>query len=254
MRHDRETAAVILAAGEGTRMKSGLAKVLHEICGRPMIEYVLEALGSISPSRTIVVVGHQAEAVRERLSSGCAGRFPGLEFVLQSERLGTGHAVMQARGALEGFAGTVMVLAGDTPLLRGDTLTAFVRFHRESGASATVMSAHLDDAAGYGRILRDGDGDLLGIVEHKDATEEERSIGEFNSGIFCFESDVLFHALERVDRRNVQGEYYLTDVMAILRGEGRRIAVYRIDNSDEVMGVNDRQQLGRAERMMKGDG
>jgi bifunctional UDP-N-acetylglucosamine pyrophosphorylase/glucosamine-1-phosphate N-acetyltransferase len=253
MKCDEALSAVILAAGEGTRMKSGLAKVLHEICGRPMIAHVLESLEELSPSKTIVVVGHQADAVIERLS-GVETSGGELEFVMQKERLGTGHAVMQARPVLERFKGTIMVLTGDTPLLKGSTLGAFLRFHREADASATVMSAVVEDATGYGRILKDDNGDLMGIIEHKDATEEQRLIGEFNSGIFCFESDLLFTALQRVDRRNVQGEYYLTDVIGILRSDGCRVAVYRIENSDEVMGVNDRDQLELAERMMKGDG
>jgi bifunctional UDP-N-acetylglucosamine pyrophosphorylase/glucosamine-1-phosphate N-acetyltransferase len=253
MNCDAALAAVILAAGEGTRMKSDLAKVLHEICGLPLIVHVLNALSDVSPSRTVVVVGHQAGSVIEKLS-GAQEKFEGIEFAVQRERLGTGHAVMQTRKALEGFSGTVMVLTGDTPLLDRGTLARFLRFHRQSGASATVMSAVVEDASGYGRILRDEGGNLLGIVEHKDATEEQRLIGEYNSGIFCFESEVLFPALDGVDRKNIQGEYYLTDVMGILRDEGRRIAVFRIDNSDEVMGINDREQLEMAERIMRGDG
>jgi bifunctional UDP-N-acetylglucosamine pyrophosphorylase/glucosamine-1-phosphate N-acetyltransferase len=252
MNGDVAVAAVILAAGEGTRMKSDLAKVLHEINGYPMIVHVLNALSEVSPSRTVVVVGHQAEAVMERLS-GDRIHHEGLMFAIQSERLGTGHAVMQARPALEGFSGTIMVLTGDTPLLEKSTLAAFLRFHRKSGAAATVMSAEVEDASGYGRILRDDSGDLLGIVEHKDATPEQRRIGEYNSGMFCFESDILFSALEKVDTANVQGEYYLTDVMGILRKDGRRVAVFKIDDADEVMGINDRDQLAMAERMMKGD-
>ena len=252
MNGDGAVAAVILAAGEGTRMKSDLAKVLHEINGRTMIEHVLDALSEVSPSAIVVVVGHQADAVRERLS-GDDIDYAGLTFALQSERLGTGHAVMQAKPALEDFTGTVMVLTGDTPLLEKSTLAGFLRFHRESGASATVMSAEVEDAAGYGRILRDDNGDLLGIVEHKDATPEQRLIGEYNSGMFCFESDILFTALERVDTSNVQGEYYLTDIMGILRSDGKRVAVFKIVNADEVMGINDRDQLAMAERMMKGD-
>ena len=232
-------------------MKSDLAKVLHEIGGLPMIAHVLRALGGVSPSRTVVVVGHQADAVIEKLAGELG--FEGMDFVVQRERLGTGHAVMQAEPALKGFDGTVMVLTGDTPLLKENTLAGFVRFHRDSGASATVMSAVVDDASGYGRILRDERGDLVGIVEHKDATEEQRRIGEYNSGIFCFESEVLFPALRRVGRGNVQGEYYLTDVIGILRSDGRRVAVFRIDDSDEVMGINDREQLERAERMIRGD-
>jgi UDP-N-acetylglucosamine diphosphorylase/glucosamine-1-phosphate N-acetyltransferase len=252
MRSDGAVAAVILAAGEGTRMKSDLAKVLHEINGQPMIVHVLEALSEVAPEKTIIIIGHQAEAVREKLSASDV-RFSGLDFALQRERLGTGHAVQQAEPALEGFNGTIMVLTGDTPLLRRATLAEFIRFHRESGASATVMSAEVDDASGYGRILRDENGDLLGIVEHKDATEEQRRIGEYNSGMFCFESDILFPALGRVDRKNVQGEYYLTDIMGILRSDGKRVAVFKIADAGEVMGINDRDQLAEAERMMKGD-
>jgi bifunctional UDP-N-acetylglucosamine pyrophosphorylase/glucosamine-1-phosphate N-acetyltransferase len=252
MSGDASVAAVILAAGEGTRMRSDLAKVLHEVNGLPMIAHVLDALSAVSPSRTVVVVGHQSEKVIERLAADDM-KYEGIEFALQSERLGTGHAVQQAERALEGFAGTIMVLTGDTPLLERETLKAFLRYHRESGASATVMSAVVEDASGYGRILRDDSGDLLGIVEHKDATDEQRLIGEYNSGMFCFESGILFDALGRVDRKNVQGEYYLTDVMGILRGDGLRVAVFRIENSDEVMGINDRDQLAMAERMMKGD-
>ena len=252
MTGDGAVAAVILAAGEGTRMKSDLAKVLHEINGFPMIVHVLNALGETGPSRIVVVVGHQAEAVKNRLSGDDTVN-EGLTFALQSERLGTGHAVMQAKPALEGFEGTIMVLTGDTPLLEKSTLADFLKFHRESGAAATVMSAEVEDASGYGRILRDTSGDLLGIVEHKDATEEQRKIGEYNSGMFCFESEILFSALEKVDTTNVQGEYYLTDVMGILRNAGRRVAVFKIANADEVMGINDRDQLALAERMMKGD-
>jgi len=252
MSGDGAVAAVILAAGEGKRMKSDLAKVLHEIDGRAMIEHVLAALSEVAPEKTIVIVGHQADSVIERLSRDGTG-YGGLEFALQAERLGTGHAVQQAEPALKGFEGTIMVLTGDTPLLKKSTLASFLRFHRESGAAATVMTAEVEDASGYGRIVRDGNGDLLGIVEHKDATPEQREIGEYNSGIFCFESDVLFPALERVDRKNVQGEYYLTDVMGILRKDGLRVAVFRIDDAGEVMGINDRDQLALAERVMKGD-
>ena len=151
MNGDGAVAAVILAAGEGTRMKSDLAKVLHEINGRTMIEYVLEALSEVAPSKTVVVVGHQAEAVKERLSGDDIG-VEGLTFALQSERLGTGHAVMQAKPALEGFEGTIMVLTGDTPLLEKSTLTGFLRFHRESGAAATVMSAEVEDASSSRRM------------------------------------------------------------------------------------------------------
>lgn len=248
MSGERTLAAVILAAGEGTRMKSDRAKVLHTIRGVPMIRLVIAAVRAVEPDRIIAVVGHQAGAVMSELEGD------GIEFALQSERLGTGHAVMQARPLLDGFDGTLLVLTGDTPLLTGTTLADLIAYHRGRAASATVLSAVLDDAAGYGRIVRDPDGDLLRIVEHKDASDEERLIREINSGIFCFERPDLFPALEKVDRRNVQGEYYLTDVMEILRREGRRTAVHLCPRPKEVMGVNDLVQLAEAERMLGGDG
>jgi bifunctional UDP-N-acetylglucosamine pyrophosphorylase/glucosamine-1-phosphate N-acetyltransferase len=250
--NDRPVAAVILAAGQGTRMKSDKAKVLHEICGMPMVAHVLSALSEVSPEKTVVVVGHQAETVKERLSLDDV-HHEGLEFALQAEQLGTGHAVQQAQPALEGFDGIIMVLTGDTPLLKKDTLAEFVKYHMGSGAAATVMSAEVDDATGYGRILRDEGGNLLGIVEHKDATEEQRKIGEYNSGLFCFDSDMLFKALDRVDRKNVQGEYYLTDVMGILRGDGLKVAVFRIADANEVIGINTLEQLAMAEKVMQED-
>lgn len=244
-----DLAALILAAGEGTRMKSDLAKVLHTLCGRSMIHYVIEVVRDISPSRIIVVVGHQADTVKKELDDGA-----GLEFVLQRERLGTGHAVMMAEQHLHDFTGTVVVLNGDTPLLKAETLGALIDFHRSSGASATVLSALVDDASGYGRIVRGEGGELLRIVEHKDATESERMINEINSGIFCFESGDLFDSLGEIDRRNVQGEYYITDVMEILRRNGKRTEVYRSSRKEDVLGINDVEQLRAAERLMKEDG
>jgi len=248
MDREHETAAVILAAGEGTRMESNLAKVLHGINGRPMVEWVIDAVRKTGTSRIIVVVGHQAGAVMSELER------EEVEFAVQKERLGTGHAVMQAARNLEEFEGTVMVLTGDTPLLSGDTLRGFLEFHVASGASGTVLSATLEDPGGYGRILRGEDGALLGIVEHKDASEREREIDEINSGIFCFEKGPLFSSLGRVNRGNVQGEYYLTDVMEIMRKDGRKVAVFRCPDPRQVVGVNDRRQLEEAERMMRRDG
>lgn len=248
MNSHHELAALILAAGEGTRMKSPIAKVLHTLCGRSMIRYVIDAVRTVSPRRIIVVVGHQAEAVADELDG------ENLEFVVQKERLGTAHAAMMAEPVLDGFDGTLLVLNGDTPLLTAATLREFVAHHRDGEAAATVLSAELDDPTGYGRIIRDGDGALLRIVEHKDATVDERETHEINSGIFCFECESLFAALGKVGRRNVQGEYYITDVMEILHRDGRKTAVYRCDESDRVIGINDLDQLRAAERMIRGDG
>ncbi len=245
---EKHPTAVILAAGEGTRMKSRMAKVLHQVCGKSMIRHVVGAVKEAGFEKIIVVIGHQAEAVRADLDG------EGVLFALQEERLGTGHAVMQAGSLLDRYEGTVMILAGDTPLLRSETLRKFYEFHRREKVSATVMSAVMENADGYGRVIRDGGGDLLGIIEHGDATEEQRGIKEINSGLFCFESADLFSALNRVDRRNVQGEYYLTDVMAILRKEGKRIAVYRCATNTEVLGINDCDQLEAARRLMRENG
>ncbi|MFA4948467.1 MAG: NTP transferase domain-containing protein [Candidatus Krumholzibacteriia bacterium] len=241
-------AALILAAGEGTRMKSSLAKVLHAVAGKSMIRHVLETVQAVSPSRIVIVIGHQADAVRRELGG------ERVEFVLQEPRLGTGHAALMAEGSFDGFTGTIVVLNGDTPLLRPRTLESLVAFHRGESASATVLSAEIDDPVGYGRIVRDGQGTFLRITEHKDANDSIRAIREINSGIFCFESADLFSALKRVGRRNVQGEYYITDVMEILQGEGNRVAVFRCDQREEVLGINTVEQLHAAEGLMKRDG
>ena len=243
-----DMAALILAAGEGTRMKSDLAKVLHRVAGESMIVRLLGTVKSAHPSRIVIVVGHQADAVRGELEG------EKVDFVLQEERLGTGHAAMMAESALDGFKGTLLILNGDTPLLRPETLEGFIRSHHESGHEATVLSAVLDRPAGYGRIVRGGSGEFLHIVEEKDALEEERLIREINSGIFCFECPVFFQALDKVDRRNIQGEYYITDVMAILKGMGKSVGVYLCDKKEEVLGINDRDQLLAAERLLKENG
>jgi bifunctional UDP-N-acetylglucosamine pyrophosphorylase/glucosamine-1-phosphate N-acetyltransferase len=244
----RDCVVLILAAGEGTRMKSPIAKVLHTLCGKSMIRYVVDAVRSLAPRRIIVVVGFDADSVKAELDG------EGLEFVNQTERLGTAHAALMAGPLLEGFSGTLLVCNGDTPLLSPDTLRRFVAFHRERRAAATVLSAELIDPTGYGRVIRNSDGELLRIVEHKDATAEERSVHEINSGIFCFECEDLFPSLKMVDRRNVQGEYYITDVMEILRRKGKRTAVYRCDDRKRVIGINDLDQLRAAERMLKCNG
>jgi bifunctional UDP-N-acetylglucosamine pyrophosphorylase/glucosamine-1-phosphate N-acetyltransferase len=248
MHGDEGRAALILAAGQGTRMKSDLAKVLHEVAGKAMIRYVLEAVQALSPSRIVMVIGHQADAVRRELAG------ERLEFVLQEERLGTGHAALMARERFTGFTGTILVLNGDTPLLRPSTLERFIAYHRNEGASGSVLSAEVDDPAGYGRIVRDGAGAFLRITEHKDASDDVRSIHEINSGIFCFESADLFGALENVGRRNVQGEYYITDVMEILKRDGKRVGVFLCDQGEEVLGINTVEQLRAAERLMTNHG
>jgi bifunctional UDP-N-acetylglucosamine pyrophosphorylase/glucosamine-1-phosphate N-acetyltransferase len=245
---DTDCAALILAAGQGTRMKSDLAKVLHTVAGKTMIRYVLEAVRAVSPARIVMVIGYQADAVRLELAG------ERLDFVFQAERLGTGHAALMAEESFAGFAGTIIVLNGDTPLLRSATLVRFISYHRSQGASGSVLSAEIDDPTGYGRIVRDERGAFLRIMEHKDASEEVRAVREISSGIFCFESADLFGALGNVDRCNVQGEYYITDVMEILRRAGKRTGVYLCDQREEVLGINTVEQLQAAERLMRKHG
>ncbi|MXY48772.1 MAG: NTP transferase domain-containing protein [Gemmatimonadetes bacterium] len=244
---DRDLITLILAAGKGTRMHSDLAKVLHRINGRPMIHYVLDTARALRPRRIIVIVGHQAGAVRRELAG-----LPGLtgltvEFAVQEEQLGTGHAVSQAAPLLAGECGVVLVLAGDTPLIRHSTLASLIDAHRRTGAAASVLTAGVDDPTGLGRILRDGAGRIDRIVEEKDASEEQRSIKEINTSTYCFEPVLLLRALDRLTPENRQGEYYLTDTIGILRREGRRIADATAGMPEETMGINTPEQLSAAE-------
>ena len=237
--------AVILAAGQGTRMQSDLPKVLHEIDGVPVVRDVIQAVEAAGLDRTVLVVGYQAERVRE----ACAG--DKVEFVLQEEQLGTGHAVMQARPALEGFSGTAVVLAGDVPGLRAKTLRGFIEEHEASGATATVLTVRLPDPTGYGRIVRDADDSLLRIVEHRDASEAERALDEVNSGLFCFDAEKLFDTLSRAGRDNAQNEYYLTDAIEMMRSAGMPVRAHRVDDSREVAGVNTLDELESSRRYIQ---
>jgi bifunctional UDP-N-acetylglucosamine pyrophosphorylase/glucosamine-1-phosphate N-acetyltransferase len=246
------TLVLVLAAGEGTRMRSSLAKVLHEANGRTLVGHVLAATQPLEAVTTCVVVGHQRERVVEWLSA----EHPSVLTAVQDEQHGTGHAVRVALAQLDDqqvdlTAGTVMVLTADTPLLTSETLEALQLQHAQTGAAATVLTAVIDDATGYGRILRADNGDVLGIVEHKDATEEQRAIGEFNSAIYVFDLPILRDALTRLTTDNAQGEEYLTDVLAIMRGDGHRVAASTVADADEVMGVNDRAQLALASRLLR---
>jgi bifunctional UDP-N-acetylglucosamine pyrophosphorylase/glucosamine-1-phosphate N-acetyltransferase len=239
-------AVVILAAGQGKRMNSDLPKVLHTIAGRPLVRHVIDTVRSLSPGRVVVVTGYRAESVE----SAC--RDTGVEFVRQNVQLGTGHAVMQTAPLLESWTGTLMVLNGDVPGLKTGTLRRFLDHHRASGAAATVLTADLDDPTGYGRVVRDGSGALERIVEHRDASPAELALHEINSGLFCFEAPELFAALRRVTRGNAQNEYYLTDVIGLLRDEGRPVAAWRVDDAREVAGVNNAEELEAVRRFVGG--
>lgn len=236
--------SVILAAGKGTRMKSALPKVLHKAAGKPMVQHVLDAAKEAGSVRNIIVVGFGGERVKEAVAGQA-------EIVLQAEQLGTGHAVLQAREALEGVHGTVMVLCGDTPLLTGALLKKLCAEHEAAGAKATVLTAIMPDATGYGRIIRNEAGAVAKIVEHKDATEEERQVKEVNSGIYCFDKDALFAALDQVGCDNAQGEYYLPDVLEILSRQGEKIWAVAADDYEETLGVNSRAQLAGAEKILR---
>ncbi|EAX47395.1 UDP-N-acetylglucosamine pyrophosphorylase [Thermosinus carboxydivorans Nor1] len=239
-----ELAALVLAAGKGTRMKSALPKVLHKVGGKPMVQHVLDAARQAGATRNIVVIGFGAEAVAAELDGQA-------EFVVQAEQLGTGHAVMQAESKLADFPGTVLVLCGDTPLLEGEMLKELVVQHRAQQAAATVLTAHMPDPTGYGRVIRSTDGQVLKIVEQKDASPAERAVNEVNTGIYCFEGPALFRALRSVRRDNAQGEYYLTDVIGILVNEGAKVWALPAADYRATLGINSRLQLAEAERIIR---
>jgi len=232
--------AVILAAGKGTRMKSKLYKVLHPVAGKPMVQHVVDQLKTLGVKRQVVIVGHGAEAVREVLGTS-------VDYALQSEQLGTGHAVQMAEPVLGQEKGSTLVVCGDTPLLTSETLAALISHHEETNAKVTVLTAHAEDATGYGRIVRGEDGNVAKIVEHKDASPAELEIGEINTGTYVFDNEMLFAALKQVKNDNAQGEYYLPDVIAIAKAAGETIAAHAAPAFEETIGVNDRVALAQAE-------
>lgn len=236
--------AVILAAGKGTRMKSKLPKVLHQVGGKAMVQQVIDAARGAGAGRQVVVVGFGADAVKEALGD------PVL-FAEQTEQLGTGHAVMQAKAAIGDFQGTIMVLCGDTPLLTADLLAKLVSEHQAEGAAATVLTARMPDPTGYGRVIRNAAGQVLKIVEQKDANPAELAVNEINTGIFCFERQALFDALAKIDCNNMQGEYYLTDVMGILASEGTKVWAVATEDFEQTLGINSRRQLAGAEKIIR---
>jgi bifunctional UDP-N-acetylglucosamine pyrophosphorylase/glucosamine-1-phosphate N-acetyltransferase len=237
-------ATVILAAGEGKRMKSDLVKILHPVCGRPMVTYVIKAARAVGSDRIILVVGHQWERVVDALQQ------ERVEFVVQEERLGTAHALLQTKQALVDFRGELLVLCGDTPLLSGATVSQLLERHRASGATASVLTAILENPFGYGRILRDPENMLDTIVEEKDATDEQRAFKEVNSGAYCFRAPLVFDILDKIGQDNRQGEFYLTDAIAVLRDQGLPVAAVVAQDAQEALGVNSREQLLEAERTM----
>ncbi|MCP9944091.1 bifunctional UDP-N-acetylglucosamine diphosphorylase/glucosamine-1-phosphate N-acetyltransferase GlmU [Streptomyces somaliensis] len=236
-------AVIVLAAGEGTRMKSKTPKVLHEVCGRSLVGHVVSAARELGPGHLCVVVGH----AREQVTAHLREHYAGTRTAVQYERNGTGHAVRMALEELGGVDGTVVVVCGDTPLLSGGTLGALAATHAADGNAVTVLTAEVPDATGYGRIVRDpATGAVTAIVEHKDATEEQRAVREINSGVFAFDGRLLADALGKVRTDNSQGEEYLTDVLGILREAGHRVGASVAGDHREILGINNRVQLAEA--------
>ena len=236
--------AIILAAGKGTRMKSDLPKVLHKVAGISMLEHVFRSVNAIDPEKTVTVVGHKAELVEQVL----AGQ---TDFVRQTEQLGTGHAVMMAEPVLENLTGQTLVIAGDTPLITGESLKNLIDFHINHKNVATILTAEADNPFGYGRIVRNQHDEVLKIVEQKDASDFEQQIKEINTGTYVFDNARLFEALKNINTNNAQGEYYITDVIGIFRENGEKVGAYTLKDFDESLGVNDRVALATAEGIMR---
>lgn len=236
--------AVILAAGEGTRMKSKYPKVSHKICGKPIVQHVIDSVQRTGIDDIIVVVGHKAEQVKDCIKKD-------VRFALQEKQLGTGHAVMCSIDLINDKTETTLILYGDTPLVTSETLSSLVSYHSEHGFSGTILTADFDDPTGYGRIIRNSSGNVERIVEHKDAADEEKKVKEINSGMYCFNTKELKKALKNIKNDNAQGEYYLTDVIEILRSSGLLVGACKISDNTDIMGINSRNQLAEAANIMR---
>jgi len=245
MPYDHPVNALILAAGLGTRMKSSKAKVLHEVQAKPMILHVMDTVNELHLDHLYVIVGHQREKVAELITGYQA------DCIVQEEQLGTGHAVLCAEKELQHKGSTVLILSGDVPLIRAETLKAMLNSHLRSRPALTLMATTLADPTNYGRIVRNSHGGLLGIIEEKDATEDQKKIKEINAGIYCAEADFLFKALKKITTDNRQGEMYLTDIVKIAIDEGFRVDIFSGVSSDEVLGVNSKEELAAANSWLR---
>jgi bifunctional UDP-N-acetylglucosamine pyrophosphorylase/glucosamine-1-phosphate N-acetyltransferase len=243
----KDLSAVIMAAGQGTRMRSGLVKVLHPLAGLPMLAYLLELCRRVGVKRTIVVVGHQADRVKEALAEMASG----VEFVLQAEQRGTAHAVLQAETPLRGTMGEVLVLSGDVPLLTDGLVERLLETHGRTQAQVTVVTTRLENPTGYGRVLRDATGNFLRVAEEVEATEDERSIQEINVGLYCFSAPALFRALHQVRPSPVKGEFYLPEVLPIIQRERGTVSLFVAPDSREVLGINTREELAEAHAVLR---
>lgn len=242
-------AIVILAAGKGTRMESDLAKVLHPLCEKPLVHWVLEAVAPLEPQRTVAVVGHQAEKVKEQIGT----KFPHVEYAVQSEMLGTGHAVQQVEPLLRDFSGDIIVMCGDAPLVQTQTLQELIEKRRAAKASASMMVAEAENPGSYGRVIVENSGRISQIVEAKDATQEQLAVKYVNAGTYCFESSALWHHLAQIGNSNASGEYYLTDVIGLMNAAGQRVEAQFVSER-EMTGVNTRAQLQELEQVLRAEG
>lgn len=234
---------LILAAGKGTRMKSDMPKVIHKVNGIPMITKIIDTLSGLNPEENILILGHKKEEVLKVVGENC-------DYVLQTEQLGTGHAVIQAKEKLKGYDGDVMILCGDTPLLRESTLKSLYEYHKESGAVTTILTSIYENPFGYGRIVKE-DGLVKAIVEEKEASEEIKKIKEVNAGVYCFNSKELFKALDKIDNNNEKGEYYLTDVIGIQVSENKKVQSFILEDKMEILGVNSKVELAQAGKVLR---
>jgi len=232
-------AALILAAGKGTRMKSGVCKVLHPVAGRPMISYAVDAVRSCGLQSVVIVVGHESAEVKKVVQR------PGIEFALQEPQLGTGHAVASARELFRGFSGDVLILCGDIPLLQSRTIRQFIQFHQDKGSRLTVMTTFPENSTGYGRIIRTDDGRVASIVEERDAGEAQKAIREINTGVFLANAELLYSLVNRLGADNSQGEYYLTDIVSEAAKESIPVHAFVLQDAQEATGINTRAELAR---------
>ena len=235
------TAVVIMAGGKGKRMKSDLPKVLHEIAGRPILNYIFDTINQLNLKKTIMIVGYQGEKVRELIGSD-------IEYAEQSEQLGTAHAVLQSKKLLELFTGNILILSGDVPFLKANTLRKFLRYHQKNKYSCSLISAILENPRGYGRVIRNKKGEIREIIEEADLNGNEKEIKEVNAGIYCFEKNKLFQILEKITPNNKQNEYYLTDAVKILLEEGLKVGNIILEDHTEMSGINTRMDLVEASK------
>jgi bifunctional UDP-N-acetylglucosamine pyrophosphorylase/glucosamine-1-phosphate N-acetyltransferase len=241
----KEVGVILLAAGQGTRMKSNVPKVLHPLGGKPLFLHALTTAQRLKPSRVAIVIGHGADAVRQAYTEN------DVNWIIQNEQLGTGHAVLCAKDEFRGFSGDLLILSGDVPLIKEQTLRAMVDTQRERRAALTLMTAVLDAPTGYGRILREAHGEIGGIVEERDATDTQKSIQEVNAGVYVASAEFIFAALEQVGNKNQQSEYYLPDIVTVGLNQGKQIATFRVDDPSEMMGINTREELAAMEKALQ---